>query len=259
MKNDFDMIIRKFSDSVTQIHLYPIGDTQIGSANFDESLFFSWRKRVLEDPIGYVVIVGDMLNNGLKTSKTNTYKEVMSPSQAKEWIIKEFRPIKDRLIGIITGNHELRSVTVADTCPLYDICLALGVEDLYRENAAFMKISLGKRSKDRQISYGIVLGHGVSHKKTARFITTVDGADIFITGHTHDPQSRFPAKIVMDMHNERTKIVGICHIIVPSFDRFGGYTLRDMYEPQDSNVFPIIKLDGTMKRTSVEWLQNECM
>ena len=257
MLNDFEMIVKKLPESTKSINLYPIGDSQVGSANFSEKLFINWRNRVLADPLGYVPIVGDMFNNGIKASKTNTYREKMMPSEAKQWLVRELRPIRDRIIGANTGNHELRSVNAVDDCPLYDVMCQLEIPELYRENMVFLKINLGKRAVDRQVSYSVVLGHGVSKSKTKKFITVIDGVDVMITGHTHDAESTFPAKIVIDAHNEVVKTVGFKHIIVPSFDLYGGYALRDMYAPLDGTMIPVIHLDGTKKKIEISWIQEE--
>lgn len=253
MLNDFSMIVKKLPRELDYINLYPLGDTQVGSPNFDKRLFYAWRKEVLDDPFGYVVIVGDMFNNATKKSKSNSYAEAMTPMQSKIWLWTELKPIRDRIIGGVRGNHEERSVNEVDDCPLYDTFAKLDLEELYRENMAFVNIIVGERNKNRQVSYNVVLGHGVSNSKTDIFGYTIDNMDVFITGHVHQPKSGFPSKIVIDSHNKTVRTVDFTHIIVPSFDRFGGYTLRGMYRPQSSEKFPIIRLDGKEKDVSVTW------
>lgn len=253
MKDDLSLIVHKYNQNVKSLNIYPIGDTQVGSANFDQELMKNWVKMVKNDPNAAVVIVGDMLNNGLKNSKTNVYREVMTPQESKYWLIDTLKPIADKIIGCVTGNHEIRSVNETDNDPLYDIMYSLGKEDLYRENMAFLKVSLGRKSDDRQYAYTLCLAHGGSKRKTEDFAWTVDNLDIMVTGHTHTPSSSFPAKYVIDTHNECIRRVGFTHIVVPSFDLHGGYALRGLYRPQDSEKIPVIKLDGTRKGIQVLW------
>lgn len=257
MENDYIMIVKKLPETVPHANLYPIGDPQVGSARFNESLFRAWRDRVLDDKDGYVVILGDMLNNGIKNSKTNSYNERLSPSKAKAWLTKELEPITDRILGGVTGNHELRSDHDVDDDPLYDVMDKLGIADLYRKNMAFIKLNLGKNRIGKQVSYGIVLAHGVSKTKTDKFTLAVDNVDIFLSGHTHDANSKFPAKIVMDMQNEVVRTVGYTHLVVPSFDLYGGYALRGLYVPQDGTKVPILTLSGIKKKVDVHWIQEE--
>lgn len=258
MKSDFDMIVTKLPETEEKVHIYPVGDCQVGSANFSQKLFIAWRNRVLADPIGKVLIVGDMFNNGLKASKTNVYREVMNPSQAKDWLETELLPIADRILGAVTGNHEKRSVRETDSCPLYEVMCRLRRADVYRENMAFIKLNIGlRRNKERQISYQIVIGHGVSKNKTDSFGYAIDGMDIFITGHTHDAKSAFPAKIVIDPHNELVRVVGYTQLRVPSFDLYGGYVLEGMYMPHDGTKIPMLELSGKSKEVTVHWIQEK--
>jgi len=153
------------------------------------------------------------------------------------------------------GNHEYRSIDEVDDCPLYDVMAKFDLEDIYRENMAFMKISLGEKSIDRQYTYTVVLGHGVSKNKTEMFGYSVDGMDVFITGHTHQPASTFPAKIVIDPHNNKVSLVEYTHVTVPSFQMLGGYALKGMYLPQSYSKIPVIELGGENKKgVSVHWI-----
>lgn len=253
ISDDFDLIKKKFSEDTMEIRIYPLGDTQVGSKNFDEKLFFAWRDMVEADPYGYSVLVGDMVNNGTKTSKSNTYAESMRPREQKAWLKTELYPIRHKILGAVRGNHEERSVNETDDCPLYDIMCKLDIEDLYRENLCFLNLSLGKKANGKQANYNIVLAHGASRNKTENFSYTIDGMDVFVTGHIHRPASTFPAKLVIDPQNSCIRRVGFTNVVVPSFDRFGGYTASGLYMPQDSTKVPVVMLSGHEKEVNVLW------
>lgn len=254
MLDDFVLIKHKLSEELPYINVYPIGDLHIGSGNFNEKSYKRWKEHVINDPYGKVVIVGDMIDNALKTSKTNSFEATMSPFEQKLWLKDELEEIKDKILGATQGNHEYRSNIVADVCPLYDVMAKLDLEDLYRPNMAFLKINLGRRNADRQCSYTIVLAHGASKNKTKNFIYSIDGMDIFVNGHIHEPNSGFPSKIVIDSKNEVVTMRDFTHVVVPSFQGLGGYVLRGMYMPQSSEKFPILRLDGQVKEVSVQWI-----
>lgn len=253
MKDDFELIVKKLPRYFPYINVYPLGDLHIGSGEFDFDQWGKWKQVVMRDEFGYVVMIGDMLDNGLKCSKTNAFDATMSPFDQKIWLKDQLKPIAGKILGAVPGNHELRSKYVADDCPLYDVMAKLDIEDRYRDNMAFIKVSLGEKNKDRQFSYTMALAHGASRGKTDRFKYAIDGLDVFITGHTHQPESDFPSKIVIDSHNEKVTMQGFKHITVPSFQKFGGYVLRDMYLPQDNRIFPTIRLSGEEKGVEVLW------
>lgn len=255
MLNDFDLIVRKFPENLEEIHIYPLGDVHVGSQEFDEEHWRLWKRMVLQDPVGYVVIIGDMVDNGLRNSKTNPYESTMRPREQKEWLTKELRDLKDRIIGACRGNHENRSVKESDDCPLYDIMSKLDLEDLYRENSAFVKVNVGRRNTVRQCSYIFALMHGSTRNKAENFGYAIDGVDVYVTGHTHTPTSTFPSKIVIDVHNECVREVGLNHVVVPSFLKSGGYGLNHQYMPQNNKKIPIIILSGTSKKVEVLWTE----
>ena len=55
------------------MNIYPIGDLHIGSPQFDVKIWNKWKSMVLNDPNGYIVIIGDMMDNGLKKIQKQIY------------------------------------------------------------------------------------------------------------------------------------------------------------------------------------------
>jgi hypothetical protein len=56
------------------------------------------------------------------------------------------------------------------------------------------------------------------------------------------------------MQNEIVSMKGYVHIVVPSIQSIGGYALKGMYLPQDSEKFPIVTLSGREKGVEVRWV-----
>ena len=254
MKNDFDLIVHKFDRGVEEIRIYPLGDVHIGSQEFNESQWKKWKKLVMDDENGYIIILGDMMDNGLKNSKTNSYEATMRPQEQQQWLINELRPLTEKIIGIVDGNHEYRSARDSDISPLYNVMQIIGLDHLYRENACFIKINVGEKRADRQYAYTMVGMHGATKTKAQKFPYYIDGADIFISGHTHTAEQAFPMKLVIDPRNECVREVGMKRIVVPAFLEYGGYGLKGMYQPSDNSVIPIVKLSGTEKKITTEWV-----
>lgn len=254
VKDDLELIVHSLDRSLKEVHLYPLGDLHLDSELFDLSLWEKWKLQVINDPLGYVGFVGDIFDNTLKNSKGNSYANIGRTRDSKRWFANEMLPLKDRILGGTDGNHEYRSVYASDDSPLYDVMCKLDLEDYYRENMAFIKISLGEKNAERQFTYVVVLAHGGFERKTNTFSYAIDGMDVFITGHDHKPKNNFPAKIKIDPHNNKVTTVGLIHATVPSFQRTGGYALKGMYMPQDNDRIPMITLDGTKKYTSITWI-----
>ena len=251
---DFDLIVRKLGRDLESVNVYPLGDLHLGSQEFDVEMFNKWLRIVEEDENGLVVIAGDMLDNGLKDSKTDSYGQAIRIREQKKILAFKLKPIAEKILVAVQGNHEFRSSYLVDDCPMYDALAKIDAEDSYRENFGFAKISLGNKNSERQFTYTIAVAHGKSKTKAEKFAYAIDGMDIFITGHIHQPASTFPAKIVIDPYNDKVTMRGFKHVTVPSFQDFGGYALRDMYMPQDGKVIPIITLSGLEKEVKISWI-----
>lgn len=252
MLDDFQMIMGDYSDS-SRLHIYPIGDVHIGSKECNIELFKEWVEKVRNDPYAAVVIIGDMMNMGLRNSKTNVYEECLNPMEQKELCYELLAPIADKIIAGCSGNHEYRANREVGTNPLYDVFCRLRIEDRYRQNACFLKVTVGKQGKNPN-TYGIVLTHGKSKKKDLDWTYSVDGADLFISGHTHLGTHQPCGKIRMDLTHEKVKTVGYQHIVVLPFQEYGGYAISGKYLPNHLGQFQLITLDGTTKRAGYSYI-----
>ena len=246
MLDDFVLIKDKFYD-VPQLNIYPLGDVHIGSKECNVELLKQWVDMVQNDPLGRVVIIGDMMNVGLKNSKTNIYEEALNPMQQKELCYELLKPISDKIVAGCSGNHEYRNMREVGTNPLYDVFCRMRIEERYRENACFLKLTVGKVGKNNN-NYGVVLTHGKSKNKDLDWTYAVDGADLFISGHTHLGTHQPCGKIRMNLRDESVKTVGYQHIVVLPFQEYGGYAIRDKYIPNHLGQFQCITLSGTEKR-----------
>lgn len=246
MLPDFALIQKNYGP-IDQLNIYPIGDVHIGSANFDLSLFKKWVQTVQEDPHSAVIIVGDMMDMGLKNSKTNIYEAVLTPRQQKELCYELLLPIVDKILAGCSGNHENRAVREVGSNPLYDVFCRLGIEDRYRENACFIKIQVGHKKRN-PIVYGVVATHGKSKSKDEKWNYTVDGCDCFISGHTHKGTHAPGGKIKMDFLHNTVKTTGYQHVVVLPFLKYGGYALAGKYTPNHPGQFQTITFSGIDRR-----------
>lgn len=251
MLDDLQPILIQFSKDCSFIHIYPASDLHIGAKECNIKKIKKWASIVLADPVGYAVFCGDLINNGLKDSKTNVYEETMRPREQCETLISIMKPLADagRILGWIGGNHEYRSIREADDDPAYNCACRLGVADRYRQNFAGIKISLGQhpRKKTRPCTYVIALIHGTSRIKHMKFCNCLDGFDIIYSGHVHDPYLEIGTKLVFDTHNNSIYTKSHKRIVLPAFLEPGGYALRGEYAPQTFADVAMTTLHGFRK------------
>lgn len=260
MKSDFELIIKNFDN--TDIKIYPVSDLHIGASEFMYDKWTEFKKQILKEPNSYITIGGDMMNNSTRSSVSNIFEETMRPADQKKWLAAELADIKDKILCVVSGNHERRSEKDADDNPLYDICAKLDIEDLYRENMAFLKLSFGNQISNglKNPTYALAVTHGagggiytgaaVNRNERTGYI--IDGLDCFIVGHTHKGAITKPQKIYIDKFNNKVSFKQFVVINSTSWLSYGGYALQKMLLPA-SNDIQTITLKGTKKRIEVTW------
>ena len=217
MLPDFEMIQHQFLGG-HDITIIPVSDVHLGSPECMEQEFIKFIETVKETPNVYLILGGDLIDNGTRSSVTNPFRATMSPSVQKREMANILAPVRDRIICMLPGNHERRSGKDADDDPCYDIAAKLDLENLYRENIAFIKIQLGLEGHDcagfQRPCYMLTVVHGSGGRiltggavnRSERFGYVIDGADALILGHTHKPYTTQPGKIQIDSRNNKVSI-----------------------------------------------------
>jgi predicted phosphodiesterase len=259
MRNDFDMIIHKFPKK-EDLHLHFIADVHLGAKEHMEQEWGDFCSHILEDPNAYLILAGDLINNATRTSVSNIFDETMRPREQKILMTEMLKPLANRILCGIPGNHEGRSGKDADDDPMYDIMCKLNKEDLYRENMAFIKISIGTRGTDHHNpTYALTVVHGsgggiwtgAAVNRNERFGYTIDGTDALLVGHTHKPYVAQPGKIYIDTKNNTVSIKPLKVIVATSWMNYGGYAARKQMLPA-SYAKQVITLHGDKKLITVE-------
>ena len=258
MLSDFEMIIRKFP-SRPNLKIYPISDVHFGAAEHMEREWNNFCNNLLRDENAYIILGGDLINNGTKSSVSNCYEETVRPREQKRIMTEMLMPLRDRILCMVSGNHERRNKDVDDD-PSYDIACKLDVEHLYRENIAFLKIQMGNNRTNGQLNptYVLAVTHGAgggiltggSVNRNERFGYVLDGVDALIVGHTHKPFVTQPSKIQVDSHNNRITVKPFKIVSSTSWLKWGGYAAQKMLTPT-SHAPQIITLKGKEKYVQV--------
>ena len=231
MIDDLTPITREWNEKTNKITIYGVGDIHIGSAEFDEKAWNKKSEKILADDSAYIAIVGDLIDNGLKNSKTNVYAETMRPDTQIETAIEYLRPLRDRIICIVPGNHENRSRRECDINPAYVISAALGIDDLYRENLAIMILKFGETQfkRGQKNTYGGIAYHGSSRNKIQKFNLSFDNISFAISGHTHQGYMENSGRISVNLKAGTAKHVPFRNLVIDSNLGPGGYGLEKNY------------------------------
>ena len=221
-----------------------------------EQRFIQFIKEVKETPNVYLILGGDLIDNGTRSSVSDVFEATMSPSQQKKEMATILSEVSDRILCFVPGNHERRSGRDADDDPVYDIATKMDLETLYRKNIAFLKIQLGVKERafgsqssgEQRPCYMIVVTHGAGGgiytgaavNRNERFGYVIDGMDALVVGHTHKPFTTQPGKIKIDPYNNKVSIKPFRVICATSWLEYGGYAARQMLLPATHSLQKIV-------------------
>jgi predicted phosphodiesterase len=250
--NSLRLLTKDFPTDWPDVTIYSLSDVHYGAAECNVNKLNEFIKMIRETPRAYIVCAGDLINNGIKSSKTNSYEETITPAEQKYHMIELLRPIQDRILVIVSGNHEYRSNRETSENPCRDIAAALQVP--YERDGAFLKVTIGKDKKAKRIPYIIYVTHGsgggrkvsAGMNNAEDMLYSLDGVDIIVTGHTHKLTAGRISSLRVDPQNNHVKQVEKLIVISGSWLDYSGYAQRGMYKP--SPIGPaVIKLSGTAK------------
>lgn len=241
-------IIHSFPER-QMIRVYLSSDMHVGSASFDERKWNEFEKLIQQDD-SFVIFAGDQMEYATPRSKSSVFESNLHPREQKEWWINHLKPYADKVLCIIDGNHEFRAARDCDYFALYDIALALGIENRYRSEGAFVDIGVGRVSRGGRIGYPWRYVIRVNHKaqNLVNYGTAdgFEGIDLFVSGHTHKPQDRPLGKLCYDLNHKYVTEKTVENIVCGHFLAFGGYGERGGYRPTSQKMY-MVELDGTQK------------
>ena len=239
----------------------PLSDAHYGNPLFSRKHFLQTVLFINNTPNAYTVLNGDLCESSIRTSKGEIYKQVGSPQEQRDQIIEWLMPIKDRVLGVTLGNHELRIKNEVGIDICQDIARELKVP--YRAEGILLKISFGDNNKsieNKPFVYWCYATHGYGGARTAAAkavkverTSTFVHADFYVMSHDHVVNA---APVIYLMPDPRThiddktgftigKVVAHRKLLIKTnaYLKWGGYSEIGGFPPTDLET-PIIKLSG---------------
>lgn len=243
------------------IQIYVLSDMHIGDANADLPTLKKIIEHIKNTPNMYVILLGDILNTALKTSKSDIYSETLNVMDAQKLALQLLLPIKDKILAMTPGNHENRVWKEVGIDLSLWLAEKLEVQDRYRNNNIALTIQFGSDVNGNPFRLNIFGQHGAyggGRRLGAAMnaLEDLDGivgnADIYIRAHTHQPiQGSRNIFLFDDKGNihRRTKY----YFNSPSVLNYGGYAAEKGYKPTDDTpCYLNIRAISTRKGSKVE-------
>lgn len=244
---------------IDNIRIYPLGDVHLGNAFCDESELKRTIAKVKEDMDGYVILMGDMLEMTTRNSVGDIWGQTATPWQQIERAVELLEPIKDRIIAVTEGNHELRAFKYDGLLPMRNVAtgLHLDLEKVYAIGAGVVFIDLHPMNgnKVRTSTHTIYFKHGSgggkrigSKANRLEDMTSDVLADVVIMGHTH-AQMAFTSSTFVPVSSVAKRIEQRRHLHINSgsFLGWGGYAVQFGFPPSFTGC-PCLELTSIYKQ-----------
>lgn len=240
----------ELSKEIKDLDICIFADEHIGDPNSDIEYLKERIKYVQENENAYCILGGDLIDNATRTSISDTYAQLYNPQEAMDYLVELFKPIKHKILAIVSGNHEARTYKKEGIDIMKNVAERLGVGNKYDPVSVFMFLRFGYSVKQRRQRYTLYITHGSGggRKEGAKAIRLADlasicDADIYCHHHSHLPMVMKEDYIRVCEANSSLNTVTKLFVNSSSNLNYGGYGEAIGCKPASKDK-PIIHLKG---------------
>ncbi|MCL5733789.1 MAG: metallophosphoesterase [Patescibacteria group bacterium] len=235
-----------------ELKIIPLSDIHIGAKGFKEEKFISFIKYISEEPV-LCCVNGDTVEMALPDSPSGVFEQTMSPTEQMLYLREHLKPIEEKILWALPGNHEERPIKRSNIDPLEWVLRSLktNVEDRYSQ----FPISATIEYEGHKFNFFVQ--HGASGATTpgskinaaSKPLQFIKNAHFIIMGHVHSsdqsPQNSFNLKVEGEQMTVAKHLVYV--IIAPAFyEYFNTYGAKKGYAPPSTGaVVPYLWKNGT--------------
>lgn len=237
-----------------------VGDLHIGSRY---SNYLSVEKlldaELKKDSNSYVMWLGDLADYAVMGSKGDVYSASMTPEQQKREVKRILERYKERTLIVVEGNHEYRIRRAAGISDIADWCAENNIAYTRDLGLVVLYVSSKHYGHGRAL-FKLAVGHGYTSARTiggkitanGRLTEIIEDADIYITGHTHQPSITCHQRYAYDHQNRRLTPHTYYLLTIPSYVDYEEYAAKKFMQPTGNCMLHIfLNVVQRKKRISV--------
>lgn len=243
------VVVHKFNLKEDVLQLIPLFDVHWGLRTTNEEAFLKTVEHIANTPNCFTILGGDLMESATRQSVgLGIFDEKMHVQEQRHSLTEILRPLAEqgKILGGVTGNHEMRVQLFNNENPMAELCYDLNVP--YWGYSAFLKLVVN------DIIYHVYVHHGSSSASTrsgkmnaALRFGQVANADLYLSGHTHDRLA--VPEIIYEIDDETDTLVAKkrTYVVVGSFvEYFGGYAEMKGLSPAPTGAV-LVELNGKEK------------
>ena len=244
---------------LTEVNIIVLSDLHYGNPYCSVKHFQRTVDFVRDTSNCYCFLNGDLLEAVTKASKGDVYTQKLTPQEQRDDVVDMLMPIRNKVLGVTTGNHENRIYNETGVDLTADIATALGAP--YRAEGMLFKLSFGSVNEghnDKPFVFWsyITHGYGGARTKSAKAVkvervgTWIPRCDWLAMSHDHVVNIAPDVDFVPDNRGTISKdgflsgkITAHRKMLVKTnaYLRWGGYAEMGGFPPSDLTT-PLIQL-----------------
>jgi len=185
---------KRLDTQFTQLRIVPISDLHYGNPLCSVKHFQYTLDFISKHDDVFTYLNGDLMEAVIPGSKGDISTQKRTPQQQRDEIIDLLKPIKHKILGMVTGNHESRIYHATSMDVSKDIAKALEIP--YRAEGMVLKIAFGsgnsRHPEKPYVFWGYTShGYGGARTKSAKAVkaeraaTWLPMADFVTLSHDH--------------------------------------------------------------------------
>ncbi len=259
-------------DLADPVYLIPLGDLHLGSPQCNYKKFEGYVNWVKEHSHAYIFLMGDLFDLPTLTSPTSTFEQTENINEAQDKLLTTLLPVRDRIIGGITGNHEHRGKKAMNFSLIKNFLKLLSMNSNpipYCKYSAVIRFRVGtyKRKDGRvspKIEYVFYAHHttgggstpGGKLNRVDKLRYLFEGADAYLGAHNHFKAEGEPAVYYLSKSgNGRVALKKRrIHLVdTGSFVEWNGSYAEEGELPPAETGAPRLRMNGTRKDLHVSY------
>jgi hypothetical protein len=210
-------------------NLYTLADAHIGNANSCIDDIMDKVRAVENDPLGLLVVNGDMGDYITYTDKrfdpTTIDQDIICsladlkrlPLVYADFITELLKPVRDKIVCITTGTHELKMAAALGDDPMWMVTKNLGLEHVWGDWACMTTLRFDDGNKHAD-TFDIFSSHGWQASRQGGAITNnLDSmmgwilCDLLLQAHSHQYIVKHKVVLYAENGNIKQKVVTGAH------------------------------------------------
>lgn len=176
------MNIYKIDDKREEVPIVFLGDVHYGHTNCNMDEFLK-KIKWIEENNAYVILMGDLLEVCNPNHLPNTmWHQEYNPMMQRNNMLTILADIKDRIIGLISGNHELRIFNQTGIDLSFEMAQELDTD--YLKDGGYVRI----KTKGPEYYFAVFHGSGGSltpYHQLNKAMAVWEDMDLMAIGHMH--------------------------------------------------------------------------